>query len=836
MLAGAWTLKPLFYPALHRHEDDRSTMRTALPLTLSRSNLSDSVISTQRTRAAWLQRALLAGALSLFVVLGFGYSMVVPPFEKPDEVYHYAFAQLLAGGNPLPVQAGEASGPWSQEGSQPPLYYWMLGRLISSIDLSDYNDVSQLNPHANIGDPLFPGNKNVMLYSAVPRPLAGTNLAVHIGRWLSLLMGTLTLWLIYGIARLVFPRSPFEAWLVLATVAVVPQFAFISSSVSNDILIALLSTAVIYWLARLLTRSDDQPIPWWEWAVLGILFGLAALSKVQGVGLLALIGIVVIGLAWRRHSWKILPEAIALVLLPAAAIAGWWYLRNYRLYGDWLGVVPLFTENGLRARPQTWSGFLGEMRGLRYSFWGLFGWFNILLPNWVYRMLDLLSLIAVAGVAGTLLIDWRQRRMHPGSRPEHRNRTGASQRVMLLLTLWAAMIVGMLVASSFVVLTSQGRLTFPALSAFGVLLVTGLVFWLRLPAMLSSAAESRRVGKEAGPSSDRLLAVLALIPLGLLLCSVYSLTILLPRSYRPLPSVPALPNGVQVSRTRYADHLELVGVQYPGERFRGGQAVPVMLYWKTDAKLSPNYVLFVQLLDEDRRVIANVTSHTGWGRNPTSLWQPGAVYPDAYELAIPGGVNDRAPLLATLYVGFIDPISGTPVQAYDTDGAPTEGMVGRIPLVPSPKGELETTNLTPASVAFEDSIRLAGYTYPPVLEASQRDTGGPSLTVRMLWEAEGQPQGEYTAFVHLVEPGGDPVAGFDRPPADHGFATPYWRQGDRFLSDYTLALPPGLPAGGYQLWAGLYRSDSQGSLRLPVQDADRPALHDRVLLGTIEIE
>jgi hypothetical protein len=106
----------------------------------------------------------------------------------------------------------------------------------------------------------------------------------------------------------------------------------------------------------------------------------------------------------------------------------------------------------------------------------------------------------------------------------------------------------------------------------------------------------------------------------------------------------------------------------------------------------------------------------------------------------------------------------------------------------------------------------------------------------MLWEAQGRPQGEYTAFVHLVEPGGDPVAGFDRPPADHGFATPYWRQGDRFLSDFTLALPPGLPSGAYQLWAGLYRSDSQGDLRLPVQDADRPAQDDRVLLGTIEIK
>jgi 4-amino-4-deoxy-L-arabinose transferase-like glycosyltransferase len=147
------------------------------------------------------------------------------------------------------------------------------------------------------------------------------------------------------------------AWLVLATVAMVPQFAFVSSSVSNDSLVILCSTAVIYWLARLLATPDAQPISWWEWLVLGLLMGLAALSKLQGLGLLVLIGIVVVWFARRRRSWGILIEASALVLLPAAAIAGWWYLRNYRLYGDWSGAGLLFAANGLRGAPQTWHGF-----------------------------------------------------------------------------------------------------------------------------------------------------------------------------------------------------------------------------------------------------------------------------------------------------------------------------------------------------------------------------------------------------------------------------------------------------------------------------------------------
>ena len=167
-------------------------------------------------------------------------------------------------------------------------------------------------------------------------------------------------------------------------VAAIPQFAYISSSLSNDNLVILVSAATIYWLARLVARETSAPIGWWEWLVIGALLGLAGLSKLQGLVLLAPVGAVSLWLAWRRRSLRLLVTAAALIALPALAIAGWWYWRNYTLYGDWLGAQRLLTIEGLRTEPLTWGSFRGEMRGLRYSFWGLFGWFNILLPSWVY--------------------------------------------------------------------------------------------------------------------------------------------------------------------------------------------------------------------------------------------------------------------------------------------------------------------------------------------------------------------------------------------------------------------------------------------------------------------
>ena len=268
--------------------------------------LVDGVASTRRAQA-WLavkNERLLAGAiLIVFLLLGVWYSLAVPPFETPDEIYHYAFARHLAQGNPLPVQSKDVKGPWEQEGSQAPLYYMLVGWLTSRIDQSDFAAISTLNPRANIGDPLFPGNKNRMLYSAEARPLQGANLALHVGRWFSLLLGAITLWLTYLTAKLVFPHARRLPLLALLLAASIPQFIFISASFSNDNMIIVSSAAVVYWLARLLGKSEKESLQRWEWLVLGILLGLAALSKLQGLGLFALSACAVLILAWTRRDW-----------------------------------------------------------------------------------------------------------------------------------------------------------------------------------------------------------------------------------------------------------------------------------------------------------------------------------------------------------------------------------------------------------------------------------------------------------------------------------------------------------------------------------------------------
>ncbi|OQA39700.1 MAG: Dolichyl-phosphate-mannose-protein mannosyltransferase [Chloroflexi bacterium ADurb.Bin325] len=749
------------------------------------------------------ERAALGAAILLFVALGVWYNLAAPPFEKPDEVYHYAFARHLAQGNPLPVQTAEADGPWLHEGTQAPLYYFLLGRLTAGIDQSDFDRLNVQNPQVNLGVPLSPGNKNLMLYSSQPLPLRGANLAMHVGRWFSLALGCLGLLLIYLTARLAFPpRSPLPV-LAVFLVAAIPQVAFIFSSVSNDSLVTVVSLAGIYWLARLVARDADAPAAWWEWSVLGLLLGLAALSKLQGLALLAPAGLVALWTAWRRRSWRLLVSIAVLTVVPAVAVAGWWYWRNYVLYGEWLAANRLLTITGLRTAPRTWRGFVGEMNGLRYSFWGLFGWFNIPLPGWVYKTLDGVTFIALGGlIVSGVRTRWRQRRGWSA---------GPTTRVRLFLGLWAVILVAFMVYWSTFATSSQGRLLFPMLSAFATLLVAGLNDWAGLL-----------------PRAWRLPA-LGILPAALVACSLYSLLVLLPAAYRAPVAVAELPVGAQETQLTYDGRVTLVGIALPEGRFHPGEAAPVTLYLAAPRKLSENLFLILQLLDEDGRTIGNITTHPGWGRLPTSLWEPGRIYEDRYLIPIDGPIDGRSPLRAAVYVTFARPDAiSTPFQAYDEDGAPASPMVGQVDIAPA-RLPARTDDLLPVDVTFDDGIRLIGRRAPAAAGA------GDELPVALLWEAQAAPQQDYTAFVHLLDANGARLAGFDEPPAANRYPTRFWRPGDRVLSEVVLALPADLPAGAYELWAGLYPSASAGAVRLPVVASDQPVQDQGVLLGTVTI-
>ncbi len=285
--------------------------------------------------------------LLAFLLLAGAYSVVTPLFEAPDEIWHYEYVRWLAEGEGLPRPEDVGAAPWNQEGSQPPLYYMAAALLTRSIPTDNAGEIIRYNPHAAVGQADTFGNKNMMAHGpAEGWPWQGVALAAHLARLLSVLLGALTVLFTYMAAHTVFPTRPAIGLAAAVLVAFNPQFLFISAAVSNDALVTAVSAAALLLavIALGLREEDGQQgkPSWGQLAVMGLVAGLGALSKLSGLLIIPLFGITLSVVAWRRRSWR---EWLIYGLTAgglALGIGGWWYVRNWLLFRDPLALTVMF--------------------------------------------------------------------------------------------------------------------------------------------------------------------------------------------------------------------------------------------------------------------------------------------------------------------------------------------------------------------------------------------------------------------------------------------------------------------------------------------------------------
>jgi hypothetical protein len=358
--------------------------------------------------------------LALFIILGITYAIVTPVFEASDELWHYPMIRHLADGNPLPVQVFDPTqaGPWKQEASQPPLYYYLGAGLTFWIDTSDMAQVRLENPHVDNGLITQDGNTNLVVHDPDANPWQGTLLAVRIVRLFSILLGAMTVTLTYFIGREAAPGRPEIALGAAAVTAFLPMFLFISGAVNNDNLAIMLASLAMLLMIRIAKRnqqfdptgkrSHQKWVKVSNWLMLGTIIGLALLTKEGTIGLIPLAWGTAFVAAWQqdkqRHGKReggflntlrwlagLLVRSLlsfAIIMLPILLIAGWWYYRNIQLYGDWLGWNAFIAVLGQRGHPASLAQLWGERRGFLMAYWGLFGGVNVPMPTWIYTVLN----------------------------------------------------------------------------------------------------------------------------------------------------------------------------------------------------------------------------------------------------------------------------------------------------------------------------------------------------------------------------------------------------------------------------------------------------------------
>ncbi|UCG23139.1 MAG: glycosyltransferase family 39 protein [Chloroflexota bacterium] len=763
-----------------------------------------------------IEKRILWLILLLFVSLGAFYAVSTPVFEASDELWHYPMVRHLADGNPLPVQVfdPDEAGPWKQEASQPPLYYFLAAAATFWIDTSDMERARWLNPHVDNGIITEDGNVNLVIHDPAADPWTGTQLAVRVTRLISVVLGAATVYLTYLIASAAVPGRPEVALGAAAVNAFTPMFLFISGAVNNDnLVIPLASLSLLLSIQIVQDGSNNRWARYGRPILLGAVIGLGALTKISAIGLLALAGFALFMDSWRRNGRHVAPVELLralgrsmlsflLVLTPILLIAGWWYLRNIQLYGDWRGWNAFIAVLGKRAHPASLAQLWDERWGFMTSFWGLFGGLNVPMSDWIYRLLNVVLLVSVAGfvvysvqIIRAWMIETKVRARKLSSVVYNTLAFVERHFALALCVLWSAAVVIGLIQWATVTWSSQGRLVFSSISALSTLLATGLIAWM--------PEKPARV-------------VITSLALFMLIVSAAAPLLWIGPAYVPIDAQAG--DTYRDLNLDYGGVMRLKGFSLEPDEIRPGESVTVSLRWQALGEMERDWSVFVHLNDPTvNSPVAQRDMFPGQGLVATSLLARGESVTDRYVLHLPG--TALAPADLTLSVGLYDYQTGERLPASDGLDAPELAQVRLTPLSGSAPN--------PLTVNFENELELVGFTMD-----ERRLVPGESAELSLYWRSLSEVDVDYTMFVQIVDEDTTRWAS-----QDLTLPTSEWSKGE--IQEVSLAMDVSseAPAGVFPLIVGLYTRSEDGEIvRLQTITAEGRLTEDFFSLTDVRIE
>ncbi len=804
-------------------------------------------MSNVKRQKLWMMALLVA-----VVLLAATYSIVTPILEASDELWHYPVVQYIASGRGLPVQTPpERAGLWKQQASQPPLYYALAALLTAWVDTSDLTQTLRWNPYAAVGEVTPDGNINMVAHDPAREawPWRGTVLAIHIARLFSVALGAATVYLTYRLGREAFPDRAEIALGAAALTAFTPMFTFLSGSVNNDNLVTPLCALALLIMIQQVGQAQGLPLPqvkilrqgqnatgderrlWVGYWGLGVVIGLATLSKVSGLALLPLAALTGVWVAWRRGGipgrkspgegrlgkvWRFgrhLLMAGMAIGLPVLLITGWWFWRNLQLYGDLLG-FKMFTPYFTRAVPADLAQIWSERISFLYGYWGNFGGLNLPIPAWAFTTLNVLLALSALG----LVIAFLQFVVQIASRSSLFTLRPLSREAVLRLSsfvsrngplffiaLWAAIVFVSWLNWTRTTWSSQGRLVFYALPAYSILIVAGLAAWM-----------------------PRHLAPYLVAALGVgmaLLSAAMPLAVIAPAYARPPQlteaQIASLPQRTDVT---FGDALVLLGYDAPSAPVKPGDSIRLTLYWRALGPTDREYSVFVHLLDEDELEAQDKgPAYPGRGNLPSTTLAPGQTWAETWVVPIRG--TAYAPARLMWEIGLFDPTSGARLPAVDRSGRAV-GDSCRF-------GQIELTRplgspFNPVAYDFDDQIELIGF------DLDRRTVRpGDTLHLTLYWRAVAQPLRDYTVFVHVLGKQQDKVAARDAQPSP---PTSRWEPGQVVTATYPLQFDAAAKPDVYDIAIGVYYFTGASSFqRLKVITRDGRQQQDVVWLGKVRV-
>jgi 4-amino-4-deoxy-L-arabinose transferase-like glycosyltransferase len=435
----------------------------------------------------------LAGIVVSYVVLCSFYIIFTPIGEGPDELDHIRYVEhLVRFGSFPPIHGAAGTRPYTLEAKQPPIYYSLNAGLMLLLGRGGMSLAPELEQNPN-----FDKDPSEVTWYLHPEVSGDLLPWTYILRSVGVLLGIGTILLTFATVREVFASAEHVPLALCAAslVGLLPQFTFMSSVVNNDSVATLFGAALCYGMARILSRGTRLV----DAVGLGVLLGLALLTKMNNLIYLP-VGLLVLAVSRaqtgvpttsrvdasrvdaraprvsRSTGRRLLSMLVGLVI--CLLVCGWWYLRNFVVYGDVLAAgavnemaavtVPTHASTFDPFAPGAWAVQLFTVTGTHF---GAFGWAVIKPPVIFYLVYMTLLLFAAIGLVAVLV------------------RRGLSRRQTAQVAL-AVIVVGLFYASMVYNGIGQGRLLYPTLAFTSLLVALGTYGCLRLLVRNRPASDS----------------------------------------------------------------------------------------------------------------------------------------------------------------------------------------------------------------------------------------------------------------------------------------------------------------------------------------------------------
>jgi len=740
-------------------------------------------------RRAIAAQPLAVAILAAHLALGILYSVAVPMWEASDETGHFAYVKYLASERRFPPPAQDLT-PWFDESHQPPLYYILAALATSWIDTGDGLE-PEINPHAFTGKGM--GGVNIAVHSDREAfPYRGTALAMHVARLVSVLISTAVVAVTYLIGRLLCPHDEAIALGAMALNAFWPQFLFLGSVVTNDIMVVLVSSLVIFFLLRIAygRRSIVDLLG------IGVSLLAAVASKMSAWGLIPLAATVLILIAIRRA-----PPRARWWLLPLVCLclgSAWLWLRSTTLpldrleamgYGDVMQSALSFIQHPAREAARLPSDVVAP--ALKYclrTIWASFGWDNIGVEEWVYQVF---MLLCFAGAIG--LIPLTAQRSPTGKR------FGVIIVMCGVLSLFLpAMYTVMVRGRPFL----YGRIVSAAIPLLSLLLFLGL-----------SQLVPRRYRKHLTAAIGGSLCALALIIPFRYIAPAYARP--------PILSNDAVQSIEHALETNFDRKMELLGYDIDPDKPRTREGMVVTLYWRALSEMEENYTIGVHLVGPNYEPYGGRDSYPARGNYATTLWKEGDIIQDTYWLRIPRSfpVPGEGSVEVTVYLHD----TGERLPIVNPPGETRADSIRLGPFGVTTREKPEYSIQHPLRYTLGEEVLLLGYDAP--------DTIGLTLPLTLYWQGVAAMEEDYTVFVHVFDEDGNLLGQDDSQPVGGHYPTTLWEEGriveDTHFANISVVVSPGHHR--LRIVVGMYLLETMERLSVFAADGSR-VRHDEIAI------